>query len=165
MGINDEGHPCGFCFVMYSPYYKVIRPTSRPEMLFNSSQKQSSTIESSGLIGTRATKKEEKREGELEVNKGERTSGVKKTLKGPGKNQPFTKTGKEATGTTGTIEATGQTGEIVLKGLSGKGPDRETMGIATEITEGSGSKKSLEVRSRGSDSSSSRTNTDDWLKM
>lgn len=146
---------------------------TRPEMLYNSFQRQNSTTASSASTGTPATKKEEKKEGELEANKGEKTSGAKKMLKGPGKNQPTIKTEKEETGTKGTNEVTEQTEETeetgvtdttAPKDLNAKGPDRETMGIAIEITtEGSGSKTSLERARRHS--GSRMKNTDDGSKM
>lgn len=46
MGINDDGNPCGFCFVMYSlPHSLDSTPTKKPCMLWSTSVKLNFTKE------------------------------------------------------------------------------------------------------------------------
>jgi hypothetical protein len=39
MGIDDEGHPCGFCFVMYEILYKDTKLMRRLDLQWNICQK------------------------------------------------------------------------------------------------------------------------------
>lgn len=123
MGINEEGHPCGFCFVVYTTQHTDSRPTKKPEKQSSSSPKPNSTTELSESTGTPATKKGEKKEGEREDSRGEKTSGPRKTPKGPGRSQNE-KDSSEATGPNGKEperEITTETGTTVGGTVSSRG--------------------------------------------
>ena len=81
MGINNEGHPCGFCFVMYASFYADFNNASQQSMLSSTFQKPNSMTELSGLIWMQDTKKIGKREGEQMDSKEETTSGTLMTPK------------------------------------------------------------------------------------
>lgn len=81
MGIDDEGHPCGFCFVMYEILYKVTKLMRRLDLRWNICQKVDWMKESFELIGIQDIKKVEKEEEAVEDSKEEMILGPKKMWK------------------------------------------------------------------------------------
>ena len=115
MGIDDEGHPCGFCFVVYHFFYLGFNLTKMREMLSSLSLKLNLMKELLELIGTLDTKKGEKREEAMEDNKEEMISELKKMLNVQKKKQHSkTETGIDSKGQKGT-DSKGQ------KGIDSKG--------------------------------------------
>ena len=86
MGIDNEGHPCGFCFVVYIMWHLGMKFGKMRIMLLNLYPKLLSTAELSEWIGTPATKRAGRREEELEDNSEEMISGTKMMQIDPGEN-------------------------------------------------------------------------------
>lgn len=86
MGIDNEGHPCGFCFVMYSFFHQDFKLMNKLEMLFNSSQELNLMGDLSELTGILAIKKGGKKGEGLEDNKEEMILETKRTVRDPEEN-------------------------------------------------------------------------------
>ena len=86
MGIDNEGHPCGFCFVVYYLLHLDMKLGKMQIMLLNLYPKLLSTAELYEWIGTPATKREGRREEEPVDNSEEMISGTKMIMTDPGEN-------------------------------------------------------------------------------